>query len=431
MWRPACGKNVGSGRCGNDGQITWSPLPTPCPPLGDKPRNGSPWDTDRDSADDLVRPRGRCSTDARRTLLRPERHLGGTPGPACRIVSGPRRPRRCRCNAPVALRSPDAEGTKQFAGREYGASPPSVERILAQASAATVLESLVVFDRVFMGDPAGDWYGGSSARPTSESSRSSWLRPFVGEVRSGHERFDAVVREQVVPDGRTRIVFDVGAEPDAVVLGPSATAAALELSGTVAQVSIEIAPGAVGVVLGHSASSMRSSTLPLVDVVGGIGRRWLEQLVECPPVDRVRSAERLLARHLDDVDEVDARVAGAWRRIDNAGGRIGGDEVAAGVGLSGRRLQQLFADQVGLTPVQVRRLARFRLLGRLLVAEPERSLAEVSVSAGYADQAHASREVRQISGVTLAALRRSGFVQDTPAPTGDAVGDDFLDERTC
>lgn len=71
---------------------------------------------------------------------------------------------------------------------------------------------------------------------------------------------------------------------------------------------------------------------------------------------------------------------------------------AAAVGLGERRLHRLSLDAFGYGP---------RLLGRVLrlqraLALSRRGLAqaEVAYAAGYADQAHLTREVRALAGVT-------------------------------
>jgi AraC-like DNA-binding protein len=55
------------------------------------------------------------------------------------------------------------------------------------------------------------------------------------------------------------------------------------------------------------------------------------------------------------------------------------------------------------------RLQRVRLLA---LADPRPGLADLAADAGYADQAHMSREIRSLAGTTASALLRGRSVQE-------------------
>ena len=77
-------------------------------------------------------------------------------------------------------------------------------------------------------------------------------------------------------------------------------------------------------------------------------------------------------------------------------------EMARRTGLSARQLHRRCLPLFGYGP---RRLARVLRLGRALEAARQgTSLAQVAANCGYADQAHLSREVRALAGMTPAAL---------------------------
>jgi AraC-like DNA-binding protein len=76
-------------------------------------------------------------------------------------------------------------------------------------------------------------------------------------------------------------------------------------------------------------------------------------------------------------------------------------EVADEVGYSRRHLGGLLRAEVGLGPKEYQRVARFERSRRLLVAAATTgrvSLADVAARAGYADQAHLSREWVRLAG---------------------------------
>lgn len=73
-------------------------------------------------------------------------------------------------------------------------------------------------------------------------------------------------------------------------------------------------------------------------------------------------------------------------------------------GYSPRHFIQLFRSGVGLAPKQFYRIQRFSsALAR--IARGRMALVEVAISSGYADQAHLSREFRELAGVSPSAYR--------------------------
>lgn len=111
----------------------------------------------------------------------------------------------------------------------------------------------------------------------------------------------------------------------------------------------------------------------------------------------------------------DRRAEYAVRRLTGTGARVA--DVAEEAGLSERQLRRLILSRTGLEPRTLRRVARLQRYLTLsdragTLPGPERSLAGLAAAAGYADQAHLSREVRALAGLTpsglLAERRASG-----------------------
>jgi AraC-like DNA-binding protein len=99
-------------------------------------------------------------------------------------------------------------------------------------------------------------------------------------------------------------------------------------------------------------------------------------------------------------EELDPRLVLALNALtDNA---IALPVVAARVGLSPQRLRALAREQLGMP------LARWRVWTRLRRAaealQGGQSVADAATAAGFADQAHLSRQVREMMGLTPAAL---------------------------
>jgi len=83
------------------------------------------------------------------------------------------------------------------------------------------------------------------------------------------------------------------------------------------------------------------------------------------------------------------------------------NDVAAEVGLSLRQLRRRCQAVVGYGPKTLQRVLRFRGFISRVDARPEiLDLAAIAAEAGYADQAHLTRECGRLSGMTPAALAR-------------------------
>ena len=82
-------------------------------------------------------------------------------------------------------------------------------------------------------------------------------------------------------------------------------------------------------------------------------------------------------------------------------------DVAEQVGWGRRRLLEQFRAEVGVGPKEAGRIVRFDRSRRLLDAGIP--LAEVADRAGYADQAHLSREYARLAGRSPSRLRESAY----------------------
>jgi len=68
--------------------------------------------------------------------------------------------------------------------------------------------------------------------------------------------------------------------------------------------------------------------------------------------------------------------------------------------LSLRQLERRFKAQVGMTPKYYQRLLRIRSVIAAIKQDPMISLAELAIETGYSDQAHMTREFRQLAKMT-------------------------------
>jgi AraC-like DNA-binding protein len=95
-------------------------------------------------------------------------------------------------------------------------------------------------------------------------------------------------------------------------------------------------------------------------------------------------------------------------------------DVAREVGWSSRTLQRQCGAVYGYGPATLRRILRFRRA--VLLLDKGLQPVEVAVHAGYADQPHLHREIRDLAGVPLAALRQDNSEnRSTQLPSGSTT----------
>ena len=94
--------------------------------------------------------------------------------------------------------------------------------------------------------------------------------------------------------------------------------------------------------------------------------------------------------------------------------------MARDLGLSERQLHRRCVAAVGYGPVLLRRVLRFRrFVSRIDAGGASGDLAGLAAEAGYADQAHLTRESRELAGLPPG---RPGPAQHAPAPRPNPPG---------
>ena len=174
-------------------------------------------------------------------------------------------------------------------------------------------------------------------------------------------------------------------------------------AGTVV-LGVRFRPSAGGAALGIPLSELRDRRVDLADLRPDQARRLPATLdLDTAAVRTVAVTAALVADGAPD-----PAVTRAARLLRDPQARA--EEVAADVGLSLRQLRRRCHVAVGYGPKTLQRVLRFRRFVSRIDAYPEGpdglDLAALAAEAGYADQAHLTRECGQLSGLTPAALAR-------------------------
>jgi len=213
----------------------------------------------------------------------------------------------------------------------------------------------------------------------------------------------AIPALQVIPDGCIDIIWD-GA--NLRVAGPDTGPILESIAPGTALVGVRFRPGSAPPWLGVPASEIVNGRLPLQHLWGADARRLAERLCDAQrPGDAavmMLSALRARQQRTSLVDPSAPAVLAALRRDDDTHARV--RALADSLDLSERTLRRRCESAFGYGPKTLGRIIRFQRFLRLLRRSPDPRLAELAAMSGYADQAHLTREVRRLGGLTPAAF---------------------------
>jgi AraC-like DNA-binding protein len=205
-------------------------------------------------------------------------------------------------------------------------------------------------------------------------------------------------RHRVLPDGCADVVW-IGEAP-AAVAGPATGPVVVPLRPRTIVVGIRLRPGAAPGVLGLPASALADRDTPLADIWGSGAAALSARIVEQPSTAaKLEAAEAALAGGIADAAPIDPMIAAAtlWLARRPAG-RIG--DLARFLEVGERRLRRRFVAAVGYGPKTFQRVLRLQRVLALAGGSPRPgvTLAALAAAAGYADQAHMSRELQALTG---------------------------------
>jgi AraC-like DNA-binding protein len=196
-------------------------------------------------------------------------------------------------------------------------------------------------------------------------------------------------RNRILPDACVDIVW---AGSRLVVAGPATGPVFTSIPANTAAFGVRFRVGAAGAALGLPAAEVLDANVPLEDVWPD-GRELTERVGDRPSPEALAQFVR-------------ARIGAAPDALVRAAA------TGADPNLGARQLRRRFADAVGYGPKTLQRILRFQRF--LALAQTQADLARLALEAGYADQAHLTRECSRLAGLPPAALLASGA-----GPAGD------------
>jgi AraC-like DNA-binding protein len=209
---------------------------------------------------------------------------------------------------------------------------------------------------------------------------------------------------RVVPDACADVVWVRGQRLS--VAGPQTGPVLSAVPSGASAIGVRFRVGAAGSALGVPAGELLDRTVALDDVWGPAARRLADRLDAATTVAEARDAlVTAVARRLPPPAALDGLVRAAALRA--AQPRAPVEALADGLGVGERQLRRRFVDAIGYGPKMLQRVLRFQRF--LALAEgSDDDLAGLAFAAGYADQAHLTRECRRLAGLPPAALLATG-----------------------
>lgn len=215
-------------------------------------------------------------------------------------------------------------------------------------------------------------------------------------------------RELVLPTGAPSLVFSIddAGKVALVVTGPHSQAITLDTSRAFTAVGIKFKIGGAFPFFAAPAGELHNQLVDADDLWRVNIDALTDKLCEAQSfADKVSVIQSALVRQFSRAPSPHPAVHFALREIDRTrgAGRIG--ELATSVGISTRRLGQLFEREVGLPPKLFAGMRRFAEVLRLVDSAAQTDWTNVALSCGYYDQAHFNHEFRRFSGMDPSAYR--------------------------
>jgi AraC-like DNA-binding protein len=231
--------------------------------------------------------------------------------------------------------------------------------------------------------------------------------------------------EPIVPDGSVEVLINLGdtmehrldsgdfeSQDRVVMAGQGTRPIVVRPTGRIEMIGIRLQPWASRAVIDLPSYELRDQ----IHALGGPVRTTFDSLA-CEVADIPDDTNRL--------DAVVRRLSRVARRGDAHIGRAAVGmvreaetfpsvrQLAARIGVTMRTIQRVFANDVGMSPKTLLRIARVQRAIRIARQSPRLRWSSVAAHAGYHDQSHLIRDFRELAGSLPSEFvpRESGFTE--------------------
>ena len=207
----------------------------------------------------------------------------------------------------------------------------------------------------------------------------------------------SVPSPMILPDAYVEIVINAGdpvmltgsaftgAQPERSVVGLLERGIEMQYGPRVDTIGIRLHCARAAAFLGVPASALQNTLSPLASLSPKLDQRLARASMDL---------DDILVEHLRETRPCDNAIGCAVDRLLNADAPVTVADLARDLAMSPRHLHRRFLAEVGTSPKQVERLARFARAWREATMGPPLTWAELALANGYADQSHLVREFR-------------------------------------
>jgi AraC-like DNA-binding protein len=209
-------------------------------------------------------------------------------------------------------------------------------------------------------------------------------------------------RMAIVPDGCVDLTWIDG---NLVVAGPDVGVAISRIAPGSTIIGVRFRPGAAAEWLGLPMSEIVGARPALAEFWGPAAREIAARMGEAhSQAERMRAFQEALCRRIPHIDPPNPEIGLVFSVLKTEPAGTGVALVLDRLDTSPRTLRRRCHEAFGYGPKTLDRILRFqRFLKRARQAD-EPQLAALAFDAGYADQAHLTREVRSLSGFSPAMI---------------------------
>jgi AraC-like DNA-binding protein len=222
-------------------------------------------------------------------------------------------------------------------------------------------------------------------------------------------------RERIVPTGTIELVINLHADEFRIFAGNERRFRGAMVSGCYSRafefdtrahtrvLGVHFKPGGAARLLGAPPGALADGHVGLDDLWGRSATELRERLCAAPTSrQRIDLLEQALIARLPDRPYRRPAVSAALTELEQPGTEVG--QVARALGLSRRRLIEIFSEDVGMPPKRYSRVRRFQRALALAQRSPAVAWARIAIECGYYDQAHLCRDWAELTGVSPAEL---------------------------
>lgn len=220
-------------------------------------------------------------------------------------------------------------------------------------------------------------------------------------------------QHRVLPDGCTDLIFGFQhapgpvwlAAPRLAVVGPMKRFILVDLEPGGVSLGVRLRPGWAQALLGVSPRELCGLNVSAQDCSPTL-TQLQRRMEDCAsPAQAMALLQRTIARRWASFRSMaKPRAVQALGHLQASSGQVRMAALARELGVSERTLHRDILDEAGVPPKLLARVLRFQRAVSLLRSREGTDLCDIALECGYADQAHLSRDVRELAGVSPTAL---------------------------